>query len=158
MLQFCKIDFTTPSNKRKPLDTNTAAPITLKNHSQTTEPSEEELEMFYKQILFNYRRRSSLLSIIPGYCDQYIPKSESGILPKPLATFFSGCLYRQHILSCWKKVAKKIRNLGISKEEAKLDTRSQSHSKHWFQYRAGRITASNLKRVLQVPLNLFKVC
>ena len=102
------IDFTTPSNKRKALDTNTAASITLKNHSQTTEPSEEELEMFYKQILFNYRIRSSLLSIIPGYCcDQYNPKSESGVLPKPLATFFSGDLYRQHILSCWKKVAKK---------------------------------------------------
>ena len=31
----------------------------------------------------------SLLSIVPGYCDAYIPLSESGSLPKPLTSLFN---------------------------------------------------------------------
>ena len=43
--------------------------------------------MLYKK-LSECKIMPSLLSIVQGYCDAYIPRSKSGSLPKPLTSLF----------------------------------------------------------------------
>ena len=82
------------------------------------------------------------------YCDAYIPRSESGSLPKPLTSLFDEELIDASYSQLVDKSEETLRSIAISTEQAKsleLLTRGQSHSKLWYQYRAGRITASKFK-------------
>ena len=114
---------------------------------QNQEPTEEELKCLYK-IFSESKEKPSILSIVPGFCNSYIPHSESGLLPKPLSSLFNEQLLEVSFSQLLERSIEIPINITISPEQAKLLevlTRGQSHSKLWYQYRAGRITASKFK-------------
>jgi len=94
--------------------------------------------MLYKR-LSECNKMPSLLSIVPGYCDAYIPRSESGSLPKPLTSLFNEELIDASYSQLVDKSEETLRSIAISTEQAKsleltrgqsLElTRGQSHSK-----------------------------
>ena len=146
----CKIDFTTPQKKRSMDDDSTCSPLPpAKFVTNVKEPTVEELERLYKQ--FSECERKPALSIVPDFCDSYIPLSESGSLPKPLSIFFDDQLLDSPYSQLLEKSEKVFSDIQISLEQAKsLEalTRGQSNCKLWFQYRIGRITASKFKDVI----------
>ena len=94
------------------------------------------------------KEKPSILSIVPGFCNLYIPYSESGLLPKPLSSLFNEQLLEVSFSQLLERSIEILRNITSSPEQAKsleVLTRGQSHSKLWYQYRAGRITASKFK-------------
>ena len=154
----CDIDFTTPQKRRKTIEGNLSCSLCTTSSSLKDEgaekPTEEELEMLYKK-LSECKKMPSLLSIVPGYCDAYIPRSESGSLPKPLTSLFNEELIDASYSQVVDKSEETLRSIAISTEQAKsleLLTRGQSHSKLWYQYRAGRITASKFKNAVHTDV------
>ena len=146
-----EIDFTTPQKRRKTIervDTSLTSPHTSSSLlCQGKEPSEDETEMLFTQ-LSRCKTKPSLLSILPGFCDFFIPCSEDGTLPKPLSHLFDEEYLKASYPQLLEKSKHTVQNICISKEQAKqleLLTRGQSHCKLWYQYRAGRITASKFK-------------
>ena len=155
----CDIDFTTPQKRRKMsgniLLSDTLGTASTNFKSTTNEPTEEEFKTFYQQISES-ETKPSLLSLLPEYCDQYIPKSESGYLPKPLSSLFDGNLLEASYHKLLEECEKIFTNLSVSVEQAKsveILTKNQSNSKLWFRYRAGRITASNFKGVVHTDIS-----
>ena len=49
----------------------------------TRSPTEEELSEFYNS-LSQSGTKCAILSLVPGHCNDYIPRVEKGVLPKPL--------------------------------------------------------------------------
>lgn len=120
----------------------------------TKKPTKQELEIFCQQ-LSQSGKMPSLLSLLPRYCDQYIPKSESGCLPKPLRTIFDKHFIEALYPELLEKCDKIHTELSVSVEQAKAVDRSTRHhscSKIWFHYRAGRITASNFKDAIHADI------
>ena len=100
-------------------------------------------------------KKPALLSIVPGFCDKYIPRSESGCLPKPLTSFFDERLLEASFPQLLDKSEEVFQNITISSEQAKVlekSTRVQSRSKVWYQQRAGRITGSKFKAAVHTDI------
>ena len=113
--------------------------------TQVPSPSESEISCFLKEI-HNSQANSVILALNEPYSDAFIPKSSNVNLPKPLTELFSK--------EAMKMDEEDLRmhcseiNLSMTSDEANLIeevTREQAQSKLWFNYRAGRITASKMK-------------
>ncbi|KAK3884698.1 hypothetical protein Pcinc_011018 [Petrolisthes cinctipes] len=114
-----------------------------------------EARQKFLETLKNSGIKSASLSLIPGCNEDFIP--EGSFLPKPLSTLFSKdhtSLTRTDIL----QVAWQVYNTTcISQQQVDLiekSSRKQTKSRIWWQQRAGRVTASMLKKVLHTsPTN-----
>ena len=159
----CDIDFTTPQKKRKMLENHTSCPLIATSSSspstmssnQIDRPTEEEVETLLKN-LSKCETKPALLSLVPGYCDLYIPKSECDSLPKPLGRLFKEELLQATYPELLKVSEETFLSISITSEQAKsleVLTIGQSQSKLWYQYRAGRITASKLKSAVRTDAN-----
>ena len=146
-----EIDFTTPQTKRRKCAGSKSSPrCSVSMLEEVEEPTEEELHTFCTQ-LSQSEKMPSLLSIVPGFCEPYIPHSECGTLPKPLSYLFDKELLEISYSQLLEKGEEAFTNIRISSAQAKaLEelTRQQSHSKLWYQYKAGHITASNFKNAV----------
>lgn len=129
---------------------STSATSSLLTTSSSTmvshRPSSAELDSFYKAL--SEAGKPAILSLVPKFCDAYVPLQMTSVLPTPLPELYSehflDLSYPQLLLQC-EEVYK---NLSISPEQAKSveqKTRKQADSKVWFQQRAARITASKFK-------------
>ena len=85
---------------------------------------------------------------IPRFSAHYVPLCNQGVLPPPLTDLFTkenlNLLYPELLQECERCFCK----LSISTEHCMnimKHTHDQSHSKLWFQQRAGHITASCFK-------------
>ena len=143
------IDFTTPVSKRKRMSrggsSNTSG-SRVKHNPPTPKPNDSELAILYQEL--SKTGKPVLLSIIPGFCDEYIPRCEKGVLPLPLIDLFDKEMLEATYMDLLMKCEEVFNSLSVTKEQAQeLEevTRNQSLSKLWFQYRAGRVTASMLK-------------
>ena len=67
----CKTDFTTPQKRTKTIGNDAASPI-ASSSVQNQEPTEGELKCLYKKISES-KEKPSILSIVPGFCNFYIP-------------------------------------------------------------------------------------
>lgn len=117
------------------------------NQSRTSMNLRRRGANFYQQ-LSESEKMPSVLSTVPGYCDQYIPKSESGCLPKPLNGLFQGEFLELSNTKLLEECEEIFTNLNVSDEQAKAveeSTKGQCNVKLWFQHRAGCITASKFK-------------
>ena len=116
-----------------------------------------ELEAFF-ETLSRSGIKPSILSIVPKYCEEYIPRIEQGVLPKPLTCLFNPDMLEVTELSGFSDECDKVfSSLEISKEQCEAveeATRTQSQSKLWYMFRAGRITASKFRN--SVLANLCK--
>ena len=77
------IDFISPQQKRgKLLGTNELEACNSKVSPLTSsKPTPKEYDDFYRTLS---ESRAVILSITPGYCESFIPKSVSEAVPKPL--------------------------------------------------------------------------
>ena len=124
----CKTDFTTPQKRRKTIGNDAASPPIASSSVQNQEPTEEELKCLYKNFSES-KEKPSILSIVPGFCNSYIPHSESGLLPKPLSSLFNEQLLEVSFSQLLERSIEILRNITISPEQAKsleVLTRGQS--------------------------------
>ena len=109
------------------------------------ESTKEELQSLYRDIAA--ASKPALLSLVPGFSDEYVPLSEKGVLLKPLTDLYSADymdLAHPDLVKCEEIYS----TVTVTSEEARSieeNTRDQSSSNLWFQQRAGRVTTSRLK-------------
>ena len=105
------------------------------------------METFYSKLKVA-NPKAVILSIIPEYSKSFIPVSCTDEFPVNLSTLYKpeylDLSYNLLLIECEKV----FDSLTVTKEQAtnlEKETRKQANSKMWFHYRAGRITASELK-------------
>ena len=147
-----EIDFTSAKGKKRKLDEaidqdTDPTNITEVSVARGKVPSESEMDLLFENLSFS-GTKPAILSLIPKYADSYMPKSSSSDFPQPLKSLKQSSYvdldYHELLKVC------ESASVEITAEMAKLvekATRSQSQSKLWFKYRAGRITASRMKAV-----------
>ena len=155
------IDFTSAKMKKRKLDDQIEGSVTPKTPRTQGKcmgfippPSAEENEL-----LFSTAKRCGskpvILATTPGYSSVFIQEVLTRKYPLVLTE-----LRDEHFISSSKEDLEKQCNevyesISVSREEAdnvESFTREQSKNKHWFRFRAGRITASKVKAVCRTPL------
>ena len=122
-------------------------------------PTECEIKAFYEEL--KKSGKPSLLSIVPGYCDEYVVKSTD--LPTPLSELFQWEFLKLSYTELISKCETVFSNLAATASQAKRVeslTRDQAKSKYWYQ--SVPVTASKLKaaahtKLAQPSLSLIKV-
>ena len=158
-LQLSDIDFSAP--KRLKVLSPSAPSV---SDSFITPPSESEKDVFFREIAKEEGKKPLILSVINPYSDKFAQSSDH--LPKLLQSIFKPQYldknYSELLTLAGNYLQEKVTPVMVDRLEQV--TREQSKSKHWFRFRAGRITASQLKQVLhtdphQPSLSLLKsVC
>ena len=112
--------------------------------------TESQLALLFQ----NLRTGSSkpgVLSVVPKYSDEYVPKSSTKEFPPPLKALKIQSSYMEmeyhNLLTECKLVSESIDITAESADSIEKATRDQSNSNLWFKYRAGRITSSRMKAV-----------
>ena len=140
------IDFTTPAAKRQRMSTEGVNARSSSAQETTPKATDAELKNLYKEI--SKGGKPVLLSVVPGFCNNYIPRCEKGVLPLPLTSVFDNGMLEATYVDLLVKCEEVFSHLAITSQQAQIleeATMNQSICKLWFQYRAGHITASLLK-------------
>ena len=92
--------------------------------------------------------KPAILSLIPNFSEEFVPKSSCKGFPPPLKSLKSlkyvKMEYHDLLTACESVSVDITKEMADSVEKA---TRDQSNSKLWFKYQAGRVTASKMKSV-----------
>jgi hypothetical protein len=147
-----EIDFTSARRKKTKLECQelckpSMEPQQLKLIDDLKPPSESELKAFFEK-LNQCNTKPAILSTVPEYALNYVPKSSLDCFPSPLQSLFQP-KYMELSFPDLLTVCETA-EVQVTAEMAKLverETRKQSSCKLWFTYRAGRITASRMKYV-----------
>lgn len=149
-LKIKDIDFQSASAKYKRA-LNPKAPIAPKRKSSAIEPTDEEMHNFLSNLHDN-NLSSAILTVVEPFSNNFI----TDVTIKKLTNLFSS----QNTKLPWKELLGKCRDvehkLCITKcesEKIELETRKQSKSKKWFDFRTGRITSSNMKAVCRTEVD-----
>ncbi|KAK6176048.1 hypothetical protein SNE40_014409 [Patella caerulea] len=147
-----EIDFTSAKTMKKKMDTmldrNCSSVLSTPSHNIKKiipEPTEEELSTFFKS-LHASESKPAILSLISPYAEEFVPKPVTEEFPVVLTELRNeSCVYMNY-----NELFKKCQDIKISvtEEQARsveIATREQAHSKLWYRFRAGRITASKMK-------------
>ena len=79
------------------------------------EPTEEELQTLYRDLAA--AGKPALLTLVPGYSDEYVPLSEKGVLPKPLTDLYNAdYMDLAHLLVQCEEVYSTDNNIRESKQ------------------------------------------
>jgi hypothetical protein len=110
-------------------------------------PTENELDSFFSDLV-STNRKPAILSIVPDYLESYKPKSAVLKLPKPLTELKN----KQSMNLDYDQLIKSCEGIEITVTDEEIEnvekiTRKQASEGKWFNYRAGRITASKMKSV-----------
>lgn len=146
------IDFTSAKGKKRKLDDA----IQQDGDDETTEQraitmgkesTESEMETLFDN-LSHGGTKPLVLSLIPEYSDEYVPKSTLDTFPVPLKSLQQS----SHISLSYPRLLQVCESIEIEltcemAQSVEKATQSQSSSKLWFTYRAGRVTASRMKAV-----------
>ena len=119
---------------------------TLSTTSCKHPPSAEELSLFYAE-LANCSKKSVVLSVIPPHNEKFVQSINH--LPRALQSLYDPSnleLNFAQLLELAQQFEEKV--TPAMRDHLEDITRSQSSSKKWFKYRAGRITASKLHAVV----------
>ncbi|KAH7949036.1 hypothetical protein HPB49_004241 [Dermacentor silvarum] len=142
------IDFTSSRGKKQLLDGSRADVQKKKLRMDIPPPSPEELHKLYMGIK-EARTVPAIFSILPGYCEAFKK-------PEPKHKVDLRCLYSEDNAACtYEALVQKSENFvsayvmsDDTVKRVEASTRQQNHSQQWFLYRAGRVTASVMKRLL----------
>lgn len=129
---------------------NTSASVknsSKKRKKEIPPPTENEMASFFKS-LQQIGKKPAILTIMKEYSDTYVPVTVKKKLPVKLTSLndndAASLSYEDLVQKCSEI------DIKVSEEESRnveIITRNQSASRQWFDYRAGRITASNMKSV-----------
>ena len=153
------IDFSSAKSKKKKLDNaiagRTGEQLTLPRPTvqcPRVKQGSEAYVQFFESLSRNAPRSAALMSIAPYY-KEFVPKSVSK-LPKRLIQYRKPEMLQlsptELQKACQDFRQEELTQLQVQAVEE--ETRNQSSSTLWFSQRAGRITASKLKQVLQTSL------
>ena len=112
----------------------------IKKGSLTPGPTSEEFNSFFKDINLS-GVKPAVLSIIPPYCDGYIPKPLDPAYPKLLTDFYDDSFATKNFMNVLEHC--RALKVIITPDQAKNveeATRSQTADKLWFKFRAGSFT------------------
>ena len=152
------IDFTSAWGKKRKLDeiidaTEPSMSKCSKTYPATGENStESEMANFFES-LSNCKTKPAVLSVVPMFSENYVPKSSLVTFPKPLTTLYQSDFlqlnYDKLLEHCESVLVDITQEMANTVEQ---ETRAQSQSKFWFKQRAGRVTASKMKAVCHTNL------
>ena len=137
-----EIDFTAPKTKQNKMIEGKKS-TTSKSYNVPL-PCDDEIKVFYEQL--SKADKPSLLSIVPGYSEKYVLKDD--YVPTPFTDLFQYHYFKMPYTDLISECELVFNSLKITSAQAKKIealTRDQAGSKHWFRYRAGRVTASKFK-------------
>ena len=159
------IDFTSPKTMKAKLDlkvnrsTEATEPEKAKRKKSCFEkynpPTQYELDDFYAN-LSSCGSKPGLLSIVPPYSKEYIPKLlQANDYPQVLTELYDPSV----VTKCFTELLELCikMELTISKDQqsaVEKATKMQANSKDWFLFRAGRITASKVYNVCHTDVAL----
>ena len=146
------IDFTSAQGKKRKLD----EAIHQDGNDETSvqqatargkESTESEMNVLFANLSLG-GTKPLVLSLIQGYSDEYVPKSTLDTFPMPLKSLQQS----SHIKLNYPSLLEVCQSVEIEvtcemAQSVERATQSQSSSKLWFTYRAGRVTASRMKAV-----------
>ena len=156
-LPVADIDFTSARAKKKKLDEaieNDSSRDSQKamHPVDVVAPEPDELKSFLQKVS-QCNSRPGILSLVPEFQGRYIPKSSLPSFPRSLQDLYNPALakasYPDLLTSCGSVRIELSEEMVHNVEEA---TRAQSDSRLWYRYRAGRVTASKMKRVCSTSL------
>ena len=142
-LQLREIDFSAP--KRQKVQSASAPSASVLT---VTPPSQTEQENFFCEIAKEQSKKPLILSIIKPYSDIFVQSSDH--LPKLLHGLFKPEYLDKNYTELLTLAENYLQEKVTPAMVDHLDhvTHGQSKSKHWFHYRAGRVTASRFKQVI----------
>ena len=146
------INFTAPTTERRRVQGGKSSQKPQQEFVLPPPPSKETIDDFIHQL--SKTGKPALLSILPGYCDEYV--IDHSVLSLPLSALFDPSAMDLPYCDLLKKCEEVFESLAITNEQARnieASTRDQTHSKMWFRYRAGRVTASNFKAAAHTDLS-----
>ena len=155
-----ELDFTSAQAKRKKIDEAIQDENEVPNTNQASassdvhqhdldfcsRPTELELKSFFDKIS-RCKSKPAILSLIPDYQDRYISKSSLPSFPVCLNDLYDPSL----ALANYSDLLQRSESVQVEVNEEMVRnveeaTRKQSKSRLWYRYRAGRVTASKMKR------------
>ena len=111
-------------------------------------PTFEDKKQFLYSVACSRSAKPAVLSVLPGYCDEYIPSALSSDLPPVLTVLYKPSNLAISYYELLKTSSETV--LMVTDEQikaVKMKTRDQSNSRLSFRMRTGRITASKFKSV-----------
>lgn len=107
----------------------------------------EEMAQFFSNLSIT-GPKLAVLSVVAEHSDAFVPKTSLSTFPQPITSLHKPeyvTFDYDHLLDVCKSVSLTVTD--EMAEQVEAQTRQQANSKLWFKYRAGRITASNMKAV-----------
>ena len=160
--EVCNINFTSPDTLKKQFDDKVESggcrsSDVAGNVGNTVEPAtEEDLASLFKELNM-CDSRPSILSIIPPYDDDYIPEMMKGGLPKSLNDIYNSNLLHlgfEDLIEYCSGVELYYQQITMSQQRKVEEmTRLQSKSRKWFEFRAGRVTASKMYAAMHTNID-----
>ena len=118
-------------------------------------PSSSEIDIFYHN-LSKVGEKPVILSLVPGFCDAYVPLQSQANFPTSLMNLYDkdylGLSYPDLLTKCEQT----FHTLTLTSDAVKAveeATKEQTKSKMSFSQRAGRITASKFKAAARTDLS-----
>ncbi|XP_041376642.1 uncharacterized protein LOC121389093 [Gigantopelta aegis] len=149
--QLTDINFTSAKGLKRKLDDNidqiyeTPQASTSAVCSKLLPPSPHELDTLFKE-LHSTGTKPVLLATIEPYSNWYIPKPITSSFPQMLTDLKDdSCMNMEYTKLLELCVNIKVQTSPDQAKEVEIATRTQSQSKLWYRFRAGRITALNAK-------------
>uniref|UniRef100_A0A672J7X2 YqaJ viral recombinase domain-containing protein n=1 Tax=Salarias fasciatus TaxID=181472 RepID=A0A672J7X2_SALFA len=150
-----RIDFTSSKAKRKALNRllegKTVDPSSIRTTrtKATGSVSKEQLDSFFRAIN-KASPQAAVLSCLPEYCDAFIDPVQSLTVPRSLQSLRDVTMEGKEISILREHCKSLAGRISLTNEQAdyiESTTRKQNKSSTWHQYRAGRVTASNMHSV-----------
>ncbi|KAL0963068.1 hypothetical protein UPYG_G00349270 [Umbra pygmaea] len=126
-------------------------------HVKIPPPTPDECTAFYNMLYASEGNekepvKSSILSVVPGHAQRYIPQSVQLNIPASLNKLYKPQFRSLSPQELQAESEKVFAALKITEEQCSVienETRLQSKCAMWFDQRAGRVTASNIRTACQ---------
>lgn len=149
-LPVSEMDFTSAKKKHELMVEKQVTPMATRSNpgiqnTRTPAPTSEEQKSFFTSISGS-TVKPAVLSLVTPFNEQYTCKEIDNVpKPWPDSLFKEECIQLDYtdLLQQCQQISLEVTHDGCQAIET--STRKQSQSKVWYQQRAGRITASNLK-------------
>ncbi|XP_057693346.1 uncharacterized protein LOC130916556 [Corythoichthys intestinalis] len=145
------IDFTSPAAKKRKCAGESVKSVTP---GKQVLPPPQDYTDFYRK-LHSSGVKPVVLSVLPDYCEEFVPKTVNLDLPKPMSSLFMETHVSKSLDELTVEASTIMTNMKIDDSQISAIeqiTREQSTTKSWFLYQAGRITASNFKAASQTKI------
>ena len=144
------IDFSAAKTMNKWFDSQchnasaTPGPPSAKKKHTVPIPTDDELKSFFSKLAAT-GRKPALLSIVKEHADNYVPKTASARYPTKLNDLRDKVNmtlnYSELLVKC-DEINIKMSEEKVANAHVEKITKKQSAEKLWYEFRAGRVTAS----------------